>query len=170
MSITNRSNILAKLKKNNMLAKGNGNTSLIRTAQTPNTMLELAAKKFIEVLQKEIKSSGLSPDAVNAIINLTHASVERLTNGTYAIRVYFKDDLSRPSLDVARYGEIRDLALLLNNGVDHTMPQVHGTWKGEEWWSRTTIPGTHFMEHAIQTFMTNYAKKYHIIDIIKRNN
>lgn len=126
---------------------------------------EEAAAKFIEVLHKEMESSGLSTNAINAISNLEYSSPISLKDGTYIINVYFTGDLSRPSLDEARYGRINDLAMLFNEGVDHKMRPVKGTWHGNEIWSKTIIPGAHFMEQAVTDFIGNYSTEYNVLDI-----
>lgn len=132
------------------------------TVHTP----EEAAAKFIEVLRSTIASSGLSAGAMGAVSEIDHTSAVPIGNdGTYSITVYFSGDASRPSLDEARYGGIDDIVLLFNNGVDHTMRPVHGYWHGEEVWSRTTIPGAHFIEQAVSDFMGNYATEYNVISI-----
>lgn len=130
-------------------------------AHTP----EEAAAKFIDVLHNEIESSGLSANAIAAISNIQHGSAHQVGDNTYIISVYFADDLSRPSLDEAQYGSINNLAELFNDGVDHTMRPVHGEWHGNETWSRTIIPGTHFMEGAISNFLGNYGNEYNVVDI-----
>lgn len=126
---------------------------------------EEAAAKFIEVLRNTIASSGLSAGAVNAISGLNHGSAHSIGNNQYIIDVYFDGDMSRPSLVPSKYGGINDLAELFDEGVDHEMRPVHGTWHGHETWSRTVIPGTHFMEQAISDFMGNYASEYNVISI-----
>lgn len=132
------------------------------SAHTP----EEAAAKFIEVLHTEMNSAGLSPGAIDAIYELDHTAPMRIGDrNEYLIRVFFADDLSRPSLQESKYGSINDLAELFNDGVDHKMRPVHGEWHGEETWSRTVIPGTHFMEQAITDFLGNYGYEYNVTDI-----
>lgn len=127
---------------------------------------EEAASKFIEVLRHSIESSGLSEGAISAVSDIEHGSAHRIGDGnTYIIGVYFVGDLSRPSLDEAKYGGINDIVDLFNYGVDHKMRPVQGLWHGEEIWSRTVIPGTHFIEQAITDFMGNYASEYNVTDI-----
>lgn len=126
---------------------------------------EEAAEKFIDVLYHEIESSGLSYNAISAISNIQHGTAHQYGDNTYIIPVYFVGDLSRPSLNEARYGSINDIAELFNYGVDHTMRPVHGEWHGKETWSRTVIPGTHFMESAVRDFLGNYGSEYNVVDI-----
>ncbi len=143
-----------------------------RTMQTGGVGVhtpEEAAEKFIGVLQAAIQDSGLSANAAGAISDLDHTSAAgyKDINGTfkYTVRVYFTGDLSRPSLDEARYGGIDDLAELFDTGVDHQMRAVHGVWHGHETWSRTVIPGAHFIDAAISDFMGNYSTDYNVINI-----
>lgn len=126
---------------------------------------EEAAEKFIEVLRNSIGSSGVSSDAAAAISELSHSSAVRVGANVYTIEVFFTGDLSRPSLVPGKYGGINNLAALLNNGVDHEMNRVHGIWHGHETWSRTVIPGAHFVDDAVSSFMGNYASEYNVIDI-----
>ena len=138
-----------------------GRTPSGKIVHTP----EEAASKFIEVLRNSISSAGLSAGAIEAISDISHGSAHKIKDNTYIIDVYFAGDMSRPSLDEARYGSITDIADLFNNGVDHTMKPVYGFWHGKEIWSRTVIPGTHFIEQAVSDFMSNYASEYNVINI-----
>lgn len=127
---------------------------------------EEAADKFIGVLRDSIKSSDLSPNAIEAISEINHTSASKIGDNTYVISVYFSGDLSRPSLDPSRFGDgIGDIVELLNNGVDHTMRPVFGVWHGKETWSMTKILGAHFIEQAISDFMGNYSSEYNVTDI-----
>lgn len=126
---------------------------------------EDAASKFVEVLKNSINTSGLSDDAVNAVSNIESGNATASSRNKYIIRISFAGDLTRPSLDEEKYGSIEDIVMLLNNGVDHTMRRVHGMWHGKETWSKTVIPGTHFIEQAINDFMNNYASEYNVKNI-----
>lgn len=125
-----------------------------------------AASKFKEVLLDEIRSSGLSSNAKSAISEIDYGSPFKIRDGLYGIHVYFSGDMHRDSLVPERYPEgIDDLSMLLNYGVDHKMKPVFGWWHGEEVWSKTAIPGTYFIEQAIQNFKDNYASDYNVVDI-----
>ena len=140
---------------------GNVRLQTGKSVHTP----EDAASKFIEVLHKSITSVGLSEGAIAAISDIDYTSPHKVGQSTYTINVYFSGDMSRPSLNEAKYGSINDLVALFNNGVDHTMRSVHGVWHGRETWSRTVIPGTQFIEQAVTDFKGNYASEYNVIDI-----
>ena len=140
-------------KVNNMVTKVMLGSITLKSGGKTHTPEE-AAEKFIEVLRNSISSSGISSDAASAV-----------GANTYTIEIFFTGDLSRPSLAPGRFGGINNLAALLNNGVDHTMRPVHGMWHGHETWSRTVIPGAHFVDNAVSSFMGNYASEYNVIDI-----
>ncbi|MDE6150100.1 MAG: hypothetical protein K2F81_08425 [Ruminococcus sp.] len=148
-------NVISKVMLGNIRLQSRG------TAHTP----EEAASKFIEVLRNSINSAGLSEGAIGAVSNIEHGSAHSIGHNTYIIGVYFVGDMARPSLDEAKYGGINDIVALFNNGVDHTMRPVHGLWHGKETWSRTVIPGTHFIEQAVSDFMGNYASEYNVTSI-----
>lgn len=125
-----------------------------------------AAEKFSEVLYESIKSSGLSSNAQSAISEIDYKEPFKIQDGLYGVYVYFSGDMHRDSLVPERYPEgIDDLSMLLNYGVDHKMKPVFGWWHGEEVWSKTAIPGTYFIEQAIQNFKDNYASDYNVVDI-----
>lgn len=175
MSVINMDSILSKAKThmnsstgqtkvNNIVSKVMLGKIRLQSQNITHTPEEAAAK-FINVLRNSIGSSGLSEGAIDAISNIEHGSAHKIGENTYIIDVYFAGDMSRPSLDEATYGGINDLVALFNNGVDHTMRPVHGTWHGKEVWSKTVIPGTHFIEQAVTDFMGNYSSEYNVINI-----
>lgn len=121
---------------------------------------EEAANKFIEVLKDEIQSASLTDNVKQAILQgIVHDKPYQIGENEYSVHVYWESDLSRLSLNPS--GEdLRDLAELYNTGVDHTMRQIFGMWNGQKVGSRTVIPGTHFMEIALATFMDAYGAEY----------
>jgi len=125
---------------------------------------EEVAEKFIQVLKAAIAGSGISANAQEAISSLAFTAPQMISDNTYRIGVYFNENLSRPSLDEARYGGITDLAELFDQGMTTKSGRpVHGLWHGKETWSRTTIPGAGFMDAAVTDFLSNYASEYNVI-------
>ena len=122
-----------------------------------------AGDKFIGVLRNAIRSSGISSDAADKISELEY-SVRKIGDGKYEAFVWFSGDQSRMSL---KGGDemINKLPYLLNNGVDHTMHVVHGEWHDKEYYSRTKIPGAHFIEQAIIDFKANYGSDYGVEEV-----
>lgn len=125
---------------------------------------EEAAAAFIEVLRSEIAGSGLSAGAIAKISDISAGGVQEVGYGKYSIGISFSN-VSSPSLAPETYGGIESLAQLFNNGVDHTMRPVHATHFGQDFWSRTVIPGTHFVQSAIGAFMGGAAAAYGVESI-----
>lgn len=175
MASVNMNSILAKAKVymkskagqgkvNTMMSKvmlGNIRLQHGGVVHTPDE----AASKFIEVLRNSINTAGLSKGAIEAISDIEYGSAYEIGHNTYLIGVYFVGDMTRPSLNETRYGGINDIVALFNNGVNHRMRPVLGLWHGEEVWSKTVIPGTHFIEQAVTDFMGNYASEYNVTSI-----
>lgn len=147
--------------------------------------INMAAAKFIEVLQNEIRSHaiasgggglngrGLGDTAVSALINLKHGIPVKVGKNQYEIEVRFDGDLERDSLAPDFYSgddRIKNIAALLNNGYSaaHT---IYGTWQGHGYADSFNIPslrereGLHFIQNAIRNYMTNYAPEYGVINI-----
>lgn len=141
-----------------------GHATLVLAGGTVHSAAE-AADKFISVLQDHIGSCGLSAGAAAAISGLAHGEPV-CSGGRATVNVFFTGDMHRESLASGKYpGGISNLEELLNNGVDHVMRPVHGQWHGQSIWSRTSIPGAHFIESAKQDFMASFGSEYHVVDI-----
>ena len=132
-----------------------------------------AAKKFIEVLQAEIRShagmepsvGGLGATAVTSLTQLSHGEPVKVGRSSYQISVSFDDNLHRESLYPKGYPEgVDNIAALLNSGYD-AGKRVYGVWHGNKIHSLTHRDGTHFIESAIRTFMADYASKYGVVGI-----
>lgn len=122
-----------------------------------------AGQKMADAVNAEIRSSGLSAGQQGAINEFQCGTPSRISNSRYCITVLNEPHPS-PSLVPERYGYIGDLTLLFNDGVDHVMKPVRGYWHGEEIWSRTSFPTTHFLENARDNFIANYGSTYHIVE------
>lgn len=158
-------------------ASSTHNTASGRTATIYGA--NMAASKFIEVLQNEIKShaisaggggfsaGGLGATAVDALIKLEHGRPVKVGKNRYQIGVWFTEDLSRESLAPGKYSGVENIAALLNSGYS-AGHQVYGIWKGHGDERRASLverDGAHFIENAIRDYMNNYAKDYGVIDI-----
>lgn len=133
----------------------------------------MAAAKFIEVLQNEIRSLGagggyangkLGGTAVDALTHLEHGSVQKIGKNKYLIEVWFADDLHRDSLAPNEYDGVENIAALLNNGYS-AGNTVYGIWHGNQTASLTQRDGAHFIESAVHNYMANYASEYGVINI-----
>lgn len=150
------------------------------TASSKNITIHgtsMAAGKFIEVLQNEIRShainssdsdfssGGLSPYAIDALINLEHGEPRKIGRNRYQIGIWFADDLHRESLYSDKYPNgIANIAALLNTGYDETK-RVYGMWHGKKIPSLNKRTGAHFIDNAIRNYESNYASEYGVVDI-----
>lgn len=174
--VVNMDSILSKAKNYVSSSKGQKEfnqikSDIIKGVRKPGSgqsvhTPEEAAEKFIEVLRQEIASSGISENAISAINELSASAATEIGEDVYTIKVSFSGDLSRSSLCPDRYDGIQDLAVLLNDGVDHTMNRVYGMWHGNYIGSRTVISGAGFMEAAVNAFMGSYADEYNVTSIV----
>ena len=149
---------ISKAIDNKVLSKSDG------SAHTPQE----AANKFIEILQKSIAGSGLSANVVSAISGITASAPHKISDGMYLVVVSFSGDTSRPSLAPSEYGGIAHLEELFDHGVGHQMNPVYGVWIGHgssKIVSKTVIPGTHFIDAAVNEFKSSYGEEYNLIDI-----
>ena len=137
----------------------------------------MAAAKFIEVLQNEIRdleaSSGfaegkLGHTAVSALEKLEHGSPRKIGKNKYQIEVWFSGNLHRDSLAPDEYDGIDNIAALLNKGYTANQP-VYGVWMGHSGsFNIASLPqrsGAQFIQNAIRNYMANYATEYGVLDI-----
>lgn len=137
----------------------------------------MAAAKFIEVLQNEIRdleaSSGfaegrLGHTAVSALEKLEHGSPRKIGKNKYQIEVWFSGNLHRDSLAPDEYDGIDNIAALLNKGYTANQP-VYGVWMGHSGsFNIASLPqrsGAQFIQNAVRNYMENYANEYGVLDI-----
>jgi hypothetical protein len=137
----------------------------------------MAAAKFIEVLQNEIRdleaSSGfaegkLGHTAVSALEKLEHGSPRKIGKNKYQIEVWFSGNLHRDSLAPDEYDGIDNIAALLNKGYTANQP-VYGVWMGHSGsFNIASLPqrsGAQFIQNAVRNYMANYANEYGVLDI-----
>ena len=137
----------------------------------------MAAAKFIEVLQNEIRdleaSSGfaegkLGHTAVSALEKLEHGSPRKIGKNKYQIEVWFSGNLHRDSLVPDEYDGIDNIAALLNKGYTANQP-VYGVWMGHSGnFNIASLPqrsGAQFIQNAVRNYMANYANEYGVLDI-----
>lgn len=145
--------------------KNGGKTQGGTVVHTP----EEVVRRYKESLEVAIANAGFDGDTAQLLSDITYSSPKPLGNGTYTIEINFnggsKGTLERPSLDPSSFDPVSNIVLLLNNGVDHIMKPVHGTWHGADYYSKTHIPPTHFIEQAEKEFLTKYANEYNVIGI-----
>ncbi len=131
---------------------------------------EDAANKFLDVLFQVVASNDLTYAAREALggddfRRWKYTEPSKIGN-VWHTYVYHAGDEYRPSLDERRYGGV-NIVNLLDTGAKggRPMKKVHGKWHGEDYWSKTVIPGIHFMEEAKYSFLGNYGSDYNVWDI-----
>ena len=137
----------------------------------------MAAAKFIEVLQNEIRDleacSGfaegkLGHTAVSALEKLEHGSPRKIGKNKDQIEVWFSGNLHRDSLAPDEYDGIDNIAALLNKGYTANQP-VYGVWMGHSGnFNIASLPqrsGAQFIQNAVRNYMANYANEYGVLDI-----
>lgn len=137
----------------------------------------MAAAKFIEVLQNEIRdleaSSGfaegkLGHTAVSALEKLEHGSPRKIGRNKYQIEVWFSENLHRDSLAPDFFDKgIDNIAALLNKGYTAKQP-IYGVWMGHSSFNIASLPqrsGAQFIQNAVRNYMANYANEYGVLDI-----
>lgn len=137
--------------------------TVLETGGMKHTPAE-AGEKFIEVLQAQIDGSGLSDGARAAIGDISLDGVSEIGEGKYTVGISISSH-SSPSLQPEEYGQIDNLAKLFNHGVDHVMRPVQGEYNGNVIWSRTVIPGAHFLQEAKAAFEGGYGGEYNVLEV-----
>lgn len=126
-------------------------------------VMERAAKQFIRVLQDEIRSSGLGPTAISALLKIRY-TVDGSTFEDASVDISF-EDVRRPSLAPDRYDGVYYLPGLLNEGYDSANGRVRGYWHGVKIASPLSREGAHFLESAADRFLAEYGDEYGISDV-----
>lgn len=136
-----------------------------------------AADRFVEVLKRCIRDSTgtnysageLSQYAVDAVSNIKRGKVSARDDGSYSVEINFDGGRHRDSLVPSLYPEgVDDIVVILNNGYPedrHQMKTVSGIWHGKHTFSLPNRYGAHFIEDAVNVFMTTEAVKYGVLDI-----
>lgn len=123
------------------------------------------AQDFIATVQSYVQSSPVLGERAKVSLSGMSYTTTPVRDGVNKIRVLFTTDSYRPSLVPEVYGGINDIVLLLNDGVDHNMAPVYGKWHGKYTYSKTQILGTHFLENAVDEFLSKKQKEYRIQEI-----
>lgn len=128
---------------------------------TENDMIE-AAKKLVQTIRDTAHGCNL-PLSVDAHFDsLRVGKLQRKPDGSYIIEINFFDDLTRESLQPEKYGGVRNIIAIFNNGYPSDMGRseaisyVSGLWHGKETTALEFRPGLYFMQDAVNDFNLNY--------------
>lgn len=124
--------------------------------------------KLIQAIQNTALSCDL-PDSVAAhFSSLKRGKTTILPDGSYAMEISFTDDLTRESLEPARYGGARNIIAIFNNGYPAdagrsvAISNVYGWWHSEYIHALGSRPGLHFMQSAVDDFNQTYGSQFGI--------
>lgn len=120
-----------------------------------------AANEFIKTLKDVVSANpNITPNTGDIISDLSIDGIKTNGNNAFTVGISFSDPY-RDSLYPARYGGVH-IPKLINNGVNHHMNQLHGYWHGNFIGTKTDFDSTHFMDDAINMFMSTKAGKYDV--------
>lgn len=138
------------------------------------------ADQFISTLTEEIESlettgstanGNLGPSAVQLLKDIQSGSIKKIGDKKYQIDINFTANRHRDSLMPDIFSGIDNIVALLNNGyvdggMSMTSHPVYGEWHGNTIPSLRQRQGAQFIQNAGRTFMANYGREYHVLDII----
>lgn len=121
-----------------------------------------AGEKLIRVIKSTAQGCDLPPSVLAHFDSLTRGRSIRQSDGSYKMEIYFTDDLTRESLQPEKYGGVRNIIAIFNNGYPNDMGRseaishVSGWWHGKETVALEYRPGLYFLQDAVNDFNLNY--------------
>lgn len=128
---------------------------------TQREMLQ-AATKLVQAIKRAAQGCALPPSVIAHFDSLKVSRVQRQPDNSYLIEINFTDDLSRESLQPERYGGVRNIIAIFNNGYpsdpsrSEAISYVSGYWHGKETQALEYRPGLYFLQSAVNDFNLNY--------------
>lgn len=135
------------------------------------------AETMISILQNEASSHSLPQSVLDHFDSLTYDDPTKTDDRHYFVKIYFRDDLSRPSLGIvmwagngwhttgARTGEgIDDIISLFNTGYQADNTSVYGYWDsvGKVVSALPERKPLHFMEQSVELFKQQYGRDFNV--------
>lgn len=124
--------------------------------------------KLIQAIQNTALSCDLPASVAAHFSSLKRGKTTILPDGSYAMEISFTDDLTRESLEPARYGGARNIIAIFNNGYPAdagrsvAISNVYGWWHSEYIHALGSRPGLHFMQSAVDDFNQTYGSQFGI--------
>ena len=142
---------------------------IISGKETTDAGGKVTTLRKVRELAEDLKSvivslSGDAPDSVVVNVqSLSEGDAMLLDNNKIELGMDFTGDLSRPSLDPARYPEgARNIIVLFDKGYS-AGGAVFGEWHGEMTVSLRTRYGIGFLQRAISTFNSLYGLEWGVV-------
>lgn len=121
-----------------------------------------AAQKLVQTVKDTAHSCDLPASVLAHFDSLSVGKLQRQADGSYIIEINFTDDLTRESLQPEKYGGVRNIIAIFNNGYPSDMSRseaishVAGYWHGKETVALEFRPGLYFLQTAVNDFNLNY--------------
>ena len=128
---------------------------------TQRDMLE-AARKLVQNIKDTAHGCDLPPSVLAHFDSLNIGKLQRQADDSYIIEINFTDDLTRESLQPEKYGGVRNIIAIFNNGYpadrsrSEAIAHVTGYWHGKETVALEFRPGLYFLQDAVNDFNLNY--------------
>lgn len=128
---------------------------------TQRDMLD-AARKLVKTIKDTAHGCDLPTSVLAHFDSLSIGKLQRQADDSYTIEINFTDDLTRESLQPEKYGGVRNIIAIFNNGYpadrsrSEAISHVAGYWHGKETVALEFRPGLYFLQDAVNDFNMNY--------------
>lgn len=128
---------------------------------TQRDMLD-AARKLVQTIKDTAHGCDLPTSVLAHFDSLSIGKLQRQADDLYTIEINFTDDLTRESLQPEKYGGVRNIVAIFNNGYpadrsrSEAISHVAGYWHGKETVALEFRPGLYFLQDAVNDFNMNY--------------
>lgn len=128
---------------------------------THRDMLD-AARKLVQTIKDTAHGCDLPTSVLAHFDSLSIGKLQRQADDSYTIEINFTDDLTRESLQPEKYGGVRNIIAIFNNGYpadrsrSEAISHVAGYWHGKETVALEFRPGLYFLQDAVNDFNMNY--------------
>lgn len=128
---------------------------------TQRDMLD-AARKLVQTIKDTAHGCDLPASVLAHFDSLSIGKLQRQADDSYTIEINFTDDLTRESLQPEKYGGVRNIIAIFNNGYpadrsrSEAISHVAGYWHGKETVALEFRPGLYFLQDAVNDFNMNY--------------
>lgn len=121
-----------------------------------------AARNLVQVIKETSQGCDLPPSVIAHFDSLKAGKPQRQPDNSYKIEINFTDDLTRESLQPEKYGGVRNIIAIFNNGYpsdvgrSEAISHVTGMWHGKETTALGYRAGLYFLQDAVNDFNINY--------------
>ena len=128
---------------------------------TQRDMLD-AARKLVQTIKDTAHGCDLPTSVLAHFDSLSIGKLQRQADDSYTIEINFTDDLTRESLQPEKYGGVRNIIAIFNNGYpadrsrSEAISHVAGYWHGKETVALEFRPGLYFLQDAVNDFNMTY--------------